>query len=134
MPSLPAASDVLGTGWFGATAAEAGLRQTAVRGAGRLGAGRVIAVSRHADRQAPAREFGATDIVEERGDAGIARIKQLTGGPAPVRAFLPDLVERIWDLRIDPGRVFDLDLPLDEAAEAYRAMDERRATKALLRP
>jgi threonine dehydrogenase-like Zn-dependent dehydrogenase len=146
VPSLPAASDVLGTGWFGASAAEAGLGKTvvvvgdgavglpAVLAAGQLGADRVIAVSRHADRQAPAREFGATDIVEERGDAGIARIKQLTGGPAPVRAFLPDLVERIWDLRIDPGRVFDLDLPLDEAAEAYRAMDERRATKALLRP
>ncbi|WP_169251963.1 zinc-dependent alcohol dehydrogenase family protein [Brevibacterium sp. 'Marine'] len=201
VPSLLAASDVLGTGWFGASAAEAGPGKTiavvgdgavglsAVLAAGQLGADRVIAMSRHADRQALAREFGATDIVTERGDEGIAKIKELTngygahsvveavgtqeammqalgsvrpgghvgyvgvphgiaipgeplfftlshlhGGPAPVRALLPDLIDRIWDRRIDPGRVFDLDLPLDEAAEAYRAMDERRATKALLRP
>jgi threonine dehydrogenase-like Zn-dependent dehydrogenase len=58
----------------------------------------------------------------------------LRGGPAPVRAYLPDLIERVWDGRINPGKVFDLTLPLDEVAEAYRAMDERRAIKALLRP
>jgi threonine dehydrogenase-like Zn-dependent dehydrogenase len=58
----------------------------------------------------------------------------LRGGPAPVRRFLPDLIARVWDGRIDPGQVFDLVLPLDEVAEAYRAMDERRAVKALLRP
>lgn len=56
------------------------------------------------------------------------------GGPAPVRRFLPDLIELIWNREIDPGKVFDLQLPLDEAAAAYRAMDERRAIKVLLRP
>ena len=59
---------------------------------------------------------------------------QLGGGPAPVRRFLPDLIELIVDRRIDPGKVFDLTLPLEQAAEGYRAMDERRAIKALLRP
>ncbi|MBO0926104.1 zinc-dependent alcohol dehydrogenase family protein [Cellulomonas sp. zg-ZUI199] len=199
VPSLLAASDVLGTGWFAAVAAEAGPGKTvAVVGDGavgllgvlaarQLGAERVIAMSRHADRQALARELGATEIVEERGDAGVAHIKDLTdglgahsvveavgtqesmmqaigstrpgghvgyvgvshgvslpgqelffsgvhlhGGPAPVRRFLPDLIRRIWDRTIDPGRVFDLTLSLEQAAEGYRAMDERRATKVLL--
>jgi threonine dehydrogenase-like Zn-dependent dehydrogenase len=201
IPSLMAASDVLGTGWFAAVAAEAGPGRTvAVVGDGavgllgilaarQLGAERIIAFSRHADRQALAREFGATDIVEERGDDGVARIKQLTGGlgahsvieavgtqeammqaikssrpgghvgfvgvshdvaipgddlfmagvhlhggPAPVRRFLPKLVQLIWDRTIDPGKVFDLTLPLDEAAQGYRAMDERTAIKVLLTP
>ena len=58
----------------------------------------------------------------------------LHGGPAPVRRFLPDLVDLIWRLEIDPGKVFDLELPLEQAAEGYRAMDERRAIKTLLRP
>ncbi len=92
IPSLLAASDVLGTGWFAAVAAEVGPGKTvAVVGDGavgllgilaarELGAERIIAMSRHADRQALAREFGATDIVEERGDAGVDRIKELTGG------------------------------------------------------
>ena len=87
-----AASDVLGTGWFAAVAAEAGPGKTvAVVGDGavgllgilaarQLGAERIIAFSRHADRQALAREFGATDIVTERGDAGVEKIKELTGG------------------------------------------------------
>ncbi|MEV7973710.1 zinc-dependent alcohol dehydrogenase family protein [Cellulomonas sp. NPDC089187] len=199
IPSFLAASDVLGTGWFAAVAAEAGPGKTvAVVGDGavglcgvlaarELGAERIIAFSRHADRQALAREFGATDIVTERGEAGAARITELTGGlgahsvieavgtqeammqaiastragghigfvgvshevaipgdvlfgagvhlhggPAPVRRFLPDLVQRIWDRQIDPGRVFDLVLPLEEAAAGYRAMDERRATKVML--
>jgi threonine dehydrogenase-like Zn-dependent dehydrogenase len=146
-------------------------------------------MSRHASRQEVARAFGATDIVAERGDEGVARIKELTdgigadsvlecvgtqdamlqslnstrpggnvgfvgvphdvqipgaklfrshvalrGGPAPVRRFLPDLIERVSDGRIDPGQVFDLTLPLDQVAEGYRAMDERRAIKALLLP
>jgi threonine dehydrogenase-like Zn-dependent dehydrogenase len=196
---LLAASDVLGTGWFAAVAAEAGPGKTvAVVGDGavgllgilaakRLGAERIIAMSRHADRQALARRFGATDIVEERGDAGVARIKELTdglgahsvieavgtqesmmqairatragghvgyvgvshdvqlpgqelffsgvhlhGGPAPVREFLPELIDLIMSDQIDAGAVFDLTLPLDRAAEGYRAMDERRATKVLL--
>lgn len=199
IPSLLAASDVLGTGWFAAVAAEVGPGKTvAVVGDGavgllgilaakQLGAERIIAMSRHADRQALAREFGATEIVEERGDAGVERIKELTaglgahsvieavgtqesmmqairatragghvgyvgvshdvsldgqelffsgvhlhGGPAPVRRFLPELIQLIWDRRIDPGKVFDLTLPLEQAAEGYRAMDERRAIKVLL--
>ncbi|WP_433697253.1 zinc-dependent alcohol dehydrogenase family protein [Nocardiopsis sp. CA-288880] len=199
--SLLAASDVLGTGWFGAVAADAGLGKSvavvgdgavgllAVMAAERLGSERIIAMSRHPDRQALARRFGATDIVEERGAEGVARIRELTdgygahstveavgtqesmtqaigatrpgghvgyvgvshgveldglelffatvsllGGPAPVRRFLPELVDLIMSGRIDPGLVFDLTLPLEEAAEGYRAMDERRATKALLTP
>lgn len=199
IPSLLAASDVLGTGWFAAVAAEAGPGKTVVvvgdgavglcgvLAAKQLGAERIIAMSRHADRQALARQFGATDIVEERGEAGVAKVKELTGGygahatieavgtqesmqqaihatraggrvgfvgvshdvqlegqelffasvgllggPAPVRRFLPDLIDRIMRDEIDPGVVFDLTLPLEEAAEAYRAMDERRATKVML--
>jgi threonine dehydrogenase-like Zn-dependent dehydrogenase len=199
IPSLLAASDVLGTGWFGAVAAEAGPGKTvavvgdgavgllAVLAAKELGAERIIAMSRHADRQALARAFGATDIVAERGEAGIAKVKELTdglgvhsvveavgtqesmlqaigstrpgghvgfvgvlhdvsiaggdifmthvhvhGGPAPVRRFLPDLIDRIWQRRIDPGKVFDLTLPLERAAEGYVAMDQRTATKVLL--
>ena len=199
IPSLLAASDVLGTGWFAAVAAEAGPGKTvavvgdgavglsAILAAKQLGAERIIAMSRHADRQALAKRFGATDIVEERGDEGIAKIKELTdglgahsvieavgtqaamdqairstrpgghvgfvgvshdvalpgdelffsgvhlhGGPAPVRRFLPDLIQLIWDREIDPGVVFDLTLPLEDAAEGYKAMDERRATKVLL--
>ena len=199
VPSLLAASDVLGTGWFGAVAAEAGPGKTvavvgdgavglcAVLAARQLGAERVIAMSRHQSRQKLALEFGATDIVEERGDEGEARIKELTGGlgahsvveavgtqesmaqairstrpgghvgfvgvlhdvaitgddlfmthvhlhggPAPVRRFLPELIDLIWTRRIDPGKVFDLQLPLEQATEGYRAMDQRRATKVLL--
>ncbi|MBW9216122.1 zinc-dependent alcohol dehydrogenase family protein [Mumia sp. zg.B53] len=199
LPSLLAASDVLGTGWFAAVAAEVAPGKTvAVVGDGavgllgvlaahRLGAERIIAMSRHADRQALARELGATDVVEERGDEGVARIKELTGGlgahsvleavgtqesmmqairstrpgghvgyvgvshgvslpggelffadvhlhggPAPVRRFLPELVDLIWRREIDPGRVFDLSLPLEDAAAAYEAMDQRRAIKAFL--
>ncbi len=201
IPSLLAASDVLGTGWFAAKAAEVGPGKTvAVVGDGavgllgvlaakQLGAERIIAMSRHADRQRLALEFGATDIVTERGDEGVERIKELTGGygahsvlecvgtaeamqqairstrrgghvgyvgvphdmkldgldlffshvhlhggPAPVRGYLPHLIDLIWNRTIDPGRVFDLHLPLDQAAEAYRAMDERRAIKVLLQP
>jgi threonine dehydrogenase-like Zn-dependent dehydrogenase len=201
VPSLLAASDVLGTGWFGAVAAEVGPGKTvAVVGDGavgllgvlaakQLGAERIIAMSRHESRQKLALEFGATDIVTERGDDGVAKIKDLTdglgahsvieavgtqesmmqairstrpgghvgyvgvshdvelpgqelffshvhlhGGPAPVRRFLPDLIDLIWNRTIDPGKVFDLTLPLDQAAEGYKAMDERRAIKTLLQP
>jgi len=201
VPSFLAASDVLGTGWFGAVAAEVAPGKTvavvgdgavglhAVLAAQQLGAERIIAMSRHEPRQQLAREYGATDIVTERGDEGVARIKELTdglgahsvveavgtqesmmqairstrpgghvgyvgvshdvqlpgeelffshvhlhGGPAPVRRFLPDLMDRIWDRRIDPGKVFDLELPLREAAAGYQAMDSRQAIKVLLRP
>lgn len=58
----------------------------------------------------------------------------LHGGPAPVRRFLPELIQLIWDRKINPGKVFDLTLPLEEAAEGYKAMDERRAIKVLLKP
>ncbi|GAA2044482.1 zinc-dependent alcohol dehydrogenase family protein [Agromyces tropicus] len=196
---LLAASDVLGTGWYAAVAADAGPGKTvavvgdgavglmAILAAKELGADRIIAMSRHPERQALARHYGATDIVEERGEAGVAKIKGLTnglgahsvveavgtqeafmqavgatrggghlgyvgvnyevqipgiqlffagihteGGPAPVRRFLPDLIQLIWDGTIDPGKVFDLTLPLEDAADGYRAMDERRATKVLL--
>jgi threonine dehydrogenase-like Zn-dependent dehydrogenase len=196
-----AASDVLGTGWFGAVAADAGPgKKVAVVGDGavgllavlaakQLGAEQIIAMSRHEPRQKLALEYGATDIVTERGDEGVAKIKELTdglgahsvveavgtqesmmqairstrpgghvgyvgvahdvelpgeelffshvhlhGGPAPVRRFLPELVDLIWNRKIDPGKVFDLELPLDQAAGGYKAMDERRAIKVLLRP
>jgi threonine dehydrogenase-like Zn-dependent dehydrogenase len=201
IPSLVSASDVLGTGWFGADAAETGPGKTvavvgdgavglcAVLAARQMGAERIIAMSRHEDRQKLALEFGATDIVTERGDEGVAKIKELTdglgahsvveavgteesmmqaihstragghvgfvgvfhgmqlpamdlfwstvhlhGGPAPVRRFLPELIDLIWSRKINPGKVFDLTLPLEKVAEGYRAMDERRAIKALLRP
>jgi threonine dehydrogenase-like Zn-dependent dehydrogenase len=201
VPSFLAASDVLGTGWFAAVAAEAGPGKTvAVVGDGavgllgvlaakQLGAERIIAMSRHQPRQQLALEYGATDIVAERGDEGVARIKELTngygahsvieavgtqesmmqsiratrpgghvgyvgvahdvalpgdelffsgvhlhGGPAPVRRFLPELIDLIWHRQIDPGKVFDLHVPLTDAATAYQAMDQRRAIKALLRP
>jgi threonine dehydrogenase-like Zn-dependent dehydrogenase len=201
IPGLLAASDVLGTGWFGAVAAEAGPGKTvavvgdgavgllAVLAARQQGAERIIAMSRHEPRQKLALEFGATDIVAERGDEGVARIREMTGGygahsvieavgtqesmmqairsarpgghvgyvgvahgvqlpgeelfyaevhlhggPAPVRRFLPDLIRLIEDRTVNPGAVFDLTLPLGQAAEGYKAMDERRAIKTLLRP
>ena len=201
LPSLLTVSDVLGTGWFAATAANVKPGATVVVvGDGAVGllgvlsakqmkAERIIAMSRHEARQKLATEFGATDIVTERGDEGIARIKELTkgigadcvlecvgtkesmmqaihsarpggsigyvgvphgveldgtqlffklvhlhGGPAPVRRFLPELINLVLRGEINPGKVFDLSLPLDQVAEAYRAMDERRAIKALLRP
>src|SRR5579884_2823821 len=199
VPSLLAASDVLGTGWFAADAAnvkpggtvvvvgDGAVGLLGVLSAKQMGAGRIIAMSRHEKRQKLAREFGATEIVTERGDAGVARIKDLTngigadsvlecvgtqesmqqairsarkggcvsfvgvphgveldgqklffthvhlhGGPAPVRRFLPKLIDLILNKTIDPGKVFDLTLPLDQVAEGYRAMDERRAIKTLL--
>jgi len=201
IPSLLTTSDVLGTGWFAADAANVKPGSTvvvvgdgavgllAVLSAKQMGAGRIIAMSRHDSRQKLAGEFGATDIVAERGDEGVARIKELTdgigadavlecvgthdsmmqainstrpggsvgyvgvphgveldgeglffthvrlhGGPAPVRRFLPELIDLVWNRKINPGKVFDLTLPLDEVAEGYRAMDERRAIKTLLRP
>jgi threonine dehydrogenase-like Zn-dependent dehydrogenase len=199
VPSLLAASDVLGTGWFAADAAnvkpggtvavvgDGAVGLLGVLSAKQMGAGRIIAMSRHQSRQKLAREFGATDIVTERGDDGIARIRELTkgigadsvlecvgtqesmiqgihstrpggyvsyvgvphgveldpqklffthvhlhGGPAPVRRFLPKLIDLILNGTIKPGKVFDLTLPLDQVAEGYRAMDERRAIKTLL--
>lgn len=201
LPSLLATSDVLGTGWFAADAAnvkpgattvvvgDGAVGLLGVLSAKQMGAERIIAMSRHPSRQRLAREFGATDIVEERGDYGIERIKELThgigadsvlecvgtqesmmqairstrpgghvsyvgvphgvefkgeelfythvhlhGGPAPVRRYLPELISLVLDEKIHPGKVFDLVLPLERVAEGYRAMDERRAIKALLLP
>jgi threonine dehydrogenase-like Zn-dependent dehydrogenase len=200
VPSLLAASDVLGTGWFAADAAnvkpgatvvvvgDGAVGLLGVLSAKHMGAERIISMSRHESRQRLARTFGATDIVSERGDEGVERIKELTGGvgadsvlecvgtqesmtqaiactrpggsvssvgvphgvelsgtdlfyrhvhlhggPAPVRRYLPQLIDLVWNRKIDPGKVFDLTLPLDQVGEAYRAMDERRAIKTLLR-
>lgn len=200
VPHMLAVSDVLGTGWYAADAADVRPGGTVVvvgdgavglmgvLAASQMGAERIIAMSRHPARQALAREFGATDLVVERGDDGIARIMDLTGGigadsvlecvgmeesmqqaigacrpggtigyvgvphgvtfdgqklffaqrrmlggPAPVRRFLPDLMARVLEGRIRPGKVFDLTLPLADVAEGYKAMDERRAIKTLLR-
>lgn len=200
IPHLLAASDVLGTGWYAADAARVQQGSTvAVVGDGavglmgvlaakQMGAARIIAMSGHKPRQDLALEFGATDIVSERGDAGVARIKALTkgvgadavlecvgmkesmmqalhsarpgamvgfvgvphgvelkgedlfynqrglmGGPAPVRRFLPHLIDLVLKRKIQPGKVFDLTVPLKDVAEGYRAMDERRAIKTMLR-
>ena len=201
LPDLLTTSDVLGTGWFAADAANVKQGGTvAVVGDGAvgllgvlsarlMGAERIIAMSRHPARQKLAREFGATDIVAERAADGVERIRELTkgvgadsvlecvgsqeammqaiqatrpggsvgyvgvphemnldgaqlffthvrlhGGSAPVRRYLPHLIDLVLEGRINPGKVFDLVLPLDQVAEAYKAMDERRAIKALLRP
>src|SRR5437763_1669650 len=201
VPSLLALSDVMGTGWFAADAANVKPGSTVivvgdgavgllgVLSAKQLGAERIIAMSRHEKRQQLAREFGATDIVAERGDEGVKRVMDMTkgvgadsvlecvgtqqsmmqaihctrrggyvsyvgvphgvelngqelffahvhlhGGPAPVRRYLPKLIDLVLSRKINPGKVFDLMLPLDQVAEGYRAMDERRAIKALLPP
>jgi len=201
IPSLLATSDVLGTGWFAADAANVKPGATAVvvgdgavgllgvLSAKQMGAERIIAMSRHEARQNLAKEFGATDIVAERGSEGVECVMELTngigadsvlecvgtnesmmqainctrrggytsyvgvphgvelkgeelfythvhlhGGPAPVRRYLPKLIELVMDRKIEPGKVFDLVLPLAQVAEGYKAMDERRAIKALLQP
>src|SRR5881227_3354003 len=201
LPSLLAASDVFGTGWFAADAANVKPGATVVvvgdgavgllgiLSAKQMGAERIIAMSRHEPRQKLAREFGATDIVSERGDEGVKHIMDMThgigadsvlecvgtqesmmqaihatrkggyvsyvgvphgvefkgeelfythihlhGGPAPVRRYLPTLIDLVLNKTINPGKVFDLTLPLEQVAEGYRAMDERRAIKTLLRP
>ncbi|MGW2647405.1 zinc-dependent alcohol dehydrogenase family protein [Streptomyces sp. NPDC001393] len=200
-PGLLAVSDVMGTGWYAALAAEVKPGSTAVVvgdgavglcaviAAKEMGAERIIAMSRHESRQRLAREFGATDIVTERGEDGVARIKEMTGGigadavlecvgtaqamrqalhsarpggnvgfvgvphqvaidgqelffshvglrggPAPVRRYLPELIALVLSGRINPGKVFDHTLPLEQVAEGYQAMDERRAIKTLLKP
>jgi threonine dehydrogenase-like Zn-dependent dehydrogenase len=200
IPSLLATSDVLGTGWYAADAArvqpggtvvvvgDGGVGLMGVLAAKQMRAERIIAMSRHKSRQDLALEYGATDIVSERGEAGVARIKDLTkgvgadsvlecvgsqesmsqaiecarpggmigyvgvphgvqldgqalffsqtgmlGGPAPVRRFLPHLMDLVLSRKINPGKVFDLELPLSDVAEGYHAMDERRAIKTLLR-
>lgn len=199
LPSLLAVSDVLGTGWYAADAARVQPGSTvAVVGDGavglmgilaakQMGAERIIAMSRHKARQDLALDYGATDIVTERGDAGVAQIKAMTrnvgadavlecvgtnesmhqainaarpggsigfvgvphgvelkgeflffsqknllGGPAPVRRFMPHLIDLVLTRKINPGRVFDQVLPIADVAQGYKAMDERRAIKTLL--
>lgn len=200
IPSILSVSDVMCTGWHAAVSAGVGpgdsvavvgdgaVGLSAVLAAVQLGASTVIAMSRHDQRQSVARAFGATHIVAERGEDGIARIKDLTegigadrvlecvgtedarlqavgavrpggdiglvgvphgdlptdalfwnnvgvkGGPAPVRSYLPHLLDLVLTRQINPGLVFDLELPLSQVADAYAAMDERRAIKVLLRP
>lgn len=201
IPSLLTLSDVMATGWHAAVAARVRPGGTAVvvgdgavglcgvLAARQLGAERVVAMSRHEPRQKVALEFGATDIVPERGEEGEERIRDLTdgvgadavlecvgtdaamrtavtvarpgatvgfvgvphgvkppvrrmfagnvglaGGIAPVRAYLPELLRLTLDGAINPGLVFDTTVPLDDVAEGYRLMDERRAIKVLLEP
>lgn len=200
IPGLLTLSDVMCTGWHAAVSAGVGpgdrvavvgdgaVGLSAVLAASLLGADTVIAMSRHDDRQALARRFGADHVVAERGEEGIAGVQQLTGGigadrvlecvgtegarlqacgavrpggaiglvgvphgelpmqdlfwrnvavtggPAHVRAYLPHLMDLVLNRTIDPGLVFDLELPLSQVAEGYAAMDERRAIKTLLRP
>ncbi|WP_347354705.1 zinc-dependent alcohol dehydrogenase family protein [Intrasporangium sp.] len=201
LPSILALTDVMPTGWHAAVSAgvrpgmtvavvgDGAVGLCAVIAARQQGADRVVVMSRHADRQRLATAFGATDVVAERDEAGVAAVLELTrgvgadatlecvgtdqavrtafglarpgstvgyvgvphgvslpiermfgrniglrGGVAPVRRYLPDLLGRVLAGSIDPGRVFDLDLPLDEVAEGYRAMAERRAVKVIVRP
>lgn len=202
VPHLLTLADVFGTGHHAAVSA--GVRQgstvavvgdgavglSGVLAAHRLGAARIVLMSRHRDRQDLGRDFGATDIVEQRGDEGIAAVKELfdgigpdavlecvgtkesmdqalrsarpggqvgfvgvpSGGPelpvrrlfdsnvgvrggvAPVRNYVEELLPEVWSGSLEPGRVFNLELPLEQVGEAYAAMDERRAIKSLLRP
>jgi len=202
IPGLLTLSDVMGTGHHAAVSAGVGPGDSvvvvgdgavglcAIIAAKRLGASIVVAMSRHPQRQALAREFGATHIVAERGKEGVERVRELTsgigadrvlecvgtkesmdqalrstrpggmvgyvgvpnggpelpirvmfgrnvgvnGGVAPVRGYIEELLPDVRSGAIKPGLVFDLVLPLAEAAEAYAAMDERRATKVMLQP
>ncbi|MFC0358958.1 zinc-binding dehydrogenase [Kytococcus sp. HMSC28H12] len=201
LKSLLTCSDVMGTGWHAATRAGVQEGETVVvvgdgavglcgvLSARMKGAGRIIAMSRHAPRQAVAREFGATDVVEARGDEGVQAVRDLTdgrgadrvlecvgthdamlqairsarpggtvgyvgvphgielpielmfrrnvnvaGGVAPVRAYGEALRDAVLAGDIEPGKVFDAVMPLDDVAEAYTAMDERAAIKVMLRP
>jgi len=202
VPSLLSLADVMSTGHHAAVSAGVGpgsvvvvvgdgaVGLSGVLASSRLGAERIIAMSRHEDRAQLARTFGATDVVAERGADGIAAITELLdgeladsalecvgteesmdqaigsvhgggkvgyvgvpaggsrlpiqvlfgrnitvgGGMAPARHYIPELLPDVLSGAIEPGRVFDLELPLDQAAEGYAAMDERRAIKTLLRP
>jgi threonine dehydrogenase-like Zn-dependent dehydrogenase len=202
MPSLLTLSDVMGTGHHAAVSAEVGPgKSVAVVGDGavglcgviaarRLGAEQIIMLGRHADRIALARDFGATDVVSERGDEAVERVRELTGGfgvhsvlecvgleqsmltavsitrpggavgrvgvpqsetlpasrpaffnnvtisggPAPVRSYIDELLPDVLEGRIEPGRVFDWVIGLDEVPDGYRAMDARKAIKVMVKP
>jgi threonine dehydrogenase-like Zn-dependent dehydrogenase len=200
LPSLLTLADVYGTGYHAAKRASVSAGDTvavigdgavgllAVLSAKQLGAGQIILMGRHKVRTDLGVEFGATDVVAERGDEGIAKVRDLTnggarkvleavghrpaydqavgivraggvisrvgvpqyeeapvgfaslfgrnitlnGGPAPVRAYIDELLPGILDGRVDPGKVFDRTVTLDEVPAAYRAMDERKVLKALI--
>src|SRR5436309_4501580 len=202
LPSLLTLADVMGTGHHAAVIARvAPGKSVAVVGDGavglcgviaakRLGAEQIIILGRHADRIALAKDFGATDVVSERGDAAVERVRELTdgqgvdavlecvgldqsmetalevarpggavgrvgvpqheatpgaqtsffknvtigGGPAPVRAYIDELLPDILEGRIEPGRVFDRTVDLDGVPEAYRAMNDRESIKVLVKP
>jgi threonine dehydrogenase-like Zn-dependent dehydrogenase len=202
MPSLLTLSDVMGTGHHAAvTAKVAPGKNVAIVGDGavglcgviaacRLGAEQIIILGRHADRIKLAREFGATDVVSERGDEAVERVRELSGGfgvhcvlecvgleesmrtaisiarpggavgrvgvpqhesmpvsgpafynnitisggPAPVRAYIEELLPDILEGRIQPGRVFDRVVSLEEVPEGYRAMNERKSIKVMVEP
>jgi threonine dehydrogenase-like Zn-dependent dehydrogenase len=202
MPALLTLSDVLGTGHHAAVGAQvAPGRRAAVVGDGavglcavlaakRLGAEQIIILGRHPDRLALARDFGATDVVSERGEEAVQRVRELTGGegvhsvlecvghgasmdtaigiarpgghigrvgvpqeetlpgslpaffgnlhitggPAPVRAYIDELLPEVLDGRLDPGRVFDRTVGLDDVPDGYRAMAERESIKVMVRP
>jgi threonine dehydrogenase-like Zn-dependent dehydrogenase len=202
LPSLLTLSDVMGTGHHAAVVAKvAPGKKVAVVGDGavglcgviaakRLGAEQIIILGRHADRIALAREFGAADVVSERGEEAVKRVKELTGGhgahsvlecvgtedairtaveiarpggavgrvgvphyeaipaaepaffgnitvgggPAPARAYIDELLPDVLEGRIEPGRVFDRVVGLDEVPDGYRAMHEREALKVMVNP
>ena len=201
MPSLLTLSDVMGTGHHAALRAQVAPGKIAavvgdgavglcgVIAAKRLGAERIIVMGRHADRIALAREFGATDVVQERGEEGVQRVRELTGGlgahsvlecvghgeavltavsiaraggavgrvgvpqvndipaaqptffanitiaggPAPVRAYMQDLLLDVLEGRIHPGRVFDRITGIDGVPDGYRAMNDREAIKVMIK-
>jgi threonine dehydrogenase-like Zn-dependent dehydrogenase len=199
LPGLLTLADVFPTGWHCAVSARVRPGSTVVvvgdgavglcgvLAAAHMGAEKVVAMSRHEPRQEIARRFGATHVVPERGDEGVAAVMEITdgvgadavlecvgtgaamdqafavarpgstvgfvgvphgveppvtrmfrkniglhGGMAPVRAYLPELLDLVLSGTVDPSPVFDLRLPLDQVAEGYRAMDERRAIKVFL--
>ena len=202
MPSLLTLSDVMGTGHHAALAAkvapgkvaavvgDGAVGLCAVIAARRLGAEQIIILGRHPDRIALARKFGATDVVSERGDEAVERVRELTkgfgahsvlecvghgesvmtalgiarpggavgrvglpqhgeipttmrtffdnltvsGGPAPARAYIEELLPDVLDGRIEPGRVFDRVTDLDGVPDGYRAMNEREAIKVMVKP
>jgi threonine dehydrogenase-like Zn-dependent dehydrogenase len=202
MPSLLTLSDVMGTGHHAALVAKAGPgKSVAVVGDGavglcgviaarRLGADRIIILGRHPDRITLAKEFGATDVVSERGDEAVERVRELTngfgahsvlecvgyeqstvtalaiarpggavgrvglpqqesipatlttffdnvtigGGPAPARAYIEELLPDVLEGRIEPGRVFDRVVGLDEVPDGYRAMNDRQSIKVMVKP
>jgi threonine dehydrogenase-like Zn-dependent dehydrogenase len=202
IPSLLTLSDVMGTGHHAAISAKVGAgKSVAVVGDGavglcgviaarRLGAEQIIIMGRHHDRIALAKDFGATDVVSERGEEAVARVRELTrgfgvhsvlecvgtqqamltalnitrpggavgrvgvphyetipasetlfynnisigGGPAPVRAYIDELLQDVLEERIDPGRVFDRVVGLDGVPDGYRAMNEREAIKIMVTP